>query len=281
MLRGALAGTILATILTGAALAAPPPAGSTYVSMGSSYAAGTSLPTEASDGVPRCGQGSQNYPRQIAKALNLKLVDRSCGGAITPNIIEAGQFGLPRQIDGLTADTRLVTVTIGGNDVRFVADLGRYGCVSQASDLSGCPAAPTGFDLEAAFAKAGTDMREMARQIRARAPQARVVLIDYIQIVPPRGTCPALGLTPPEAEVMRDRAQRLAALTAQVAAEAGFDLVRASQLSQGHDVCAADPWGWGYISAAERARTGAVGEHPRLEATTAIAAAVVQRLRER
>jgi lysophospholipase L1-like esterase len=274
-----LAGAILALTVSSAALAAPPAPGSTYVAMGSSYAAGTSLPKLADDSPARCGQGSENYPRQVARALNLKLVDRSCGGAVTPNILEAGQFGLPRQIDGMTADARLVTVTIGGNDVRFVADLGRYECLRQPPEGAACPAVPAGFELEAAFATLATNLRALAREIRARAPAARVVFVDYIQIVPAQGTCDALGLDPEGAADMRARAQRLAALTTQVAAEAGFDLVQASRLSQGHDVCSADPWGWGRVSATERERGAAVANHPRLKATTAIAEAVVARLR--
>src|SRR3982751_238342 len=104
--------------LAGTAAAAPRiPQGATYVALGSSFAAGPGIAAQAADSPGRCGQSAENYARQVARALKLKLVDRSCGGATTADILGTGPLGLPPQIDGLTADTALVTVTVGGNDV--------------------------------------------------------------------------------------------------------------------------------------------------------------------
>lgn len=271
--------------LANAAQAAPPAPGSTYVALGSSYAAGTSLPSLAADSPPRCGQGVENYPRQIARALDLKLIDRSCGGAVTPHLLRGGQFDQAPQIAAIAADARLVTITIGGNDVRFVSDLGEMSCRFRASQGPG-PAAPDAcrpqsadFDLERAFATLADDLHTLAAQIRRQAPQARIVFVDYITIAPPSGTCVALGLSEADAERIRQRAARLAALTAKVAAESGSDLIEASRLSRTHDVCSSEPWAWGYVSPAERERAGGVGFHPRPEGIAAIAQAVVERLR--
>ncbi len=78
---------------------------------------------------------------------------------------------------------------------------------------------------------------------------------------------------------MRRRATRLAALTAKVAADSGADLIAASRISVGHDVCSAAPWAWGFAPADQRARGDVVGFHPRPEATGAIAQAIVALLR--
>lgn len=280
---GVLAAFALAA---GQSHAAPPAPGSTYVALGSSYAAGTSLPRPADDGLAGCGQGSDSYPRQVARALQLKLVDRSCGGAVTDHILKGGQLGLPAQLASVTGDTALVTITIGGNDVRFTADLGRYSCRNHAGDApagsapAACGEAPADFQLDRAFAELEPKLRQLLAEIHARAPRARIVFVDYVTIVPPAGTCAALGLSADEAADMRGRATRLAALTAKVAAEARADLIQASSLTRGHDACSAAPWGWGYVSAAERARANAVPFHPRLEATTAVATAIVERLRQ-
>jgi lysophospholipase L1-like esterase len=279
MVRGfGLAGLVgLLGILPSAGAAAPPQG--TYVALGSSYAAGTSLPAVAPDSPASCGQGTQNYPRQVARALKLKLVDRSCGGATTVHILEGGQFGLPAQIAAVGADAGLVTVTIGGNDVRFTADLGRLSCLHAAGEGAACGAAPADFDLDRAFAALDANLRAMTAEIRRRAPRARLVLVDYVSVTPPAGTCPALGLSAADTELMRARAVRLAALTAKVAKDAGADLIEASKLTAGHNVCTAQPWAWGYASAEARA-AGAVGFHPRPEAIVAVAAAIVERLRK-
>lgn len=270
---------MLAGLLSLAGHAAAAPVAGTYVALGSSYAAGTSLPRMADDSPASCGQGTQNYPRQVARALKLTLVDRSCGGATTADILQGGQFGLPAQIDAVGENTGLVTVTIGGNDVRFTADLGRFSCLNGAGQAAACGEAPAGFDLERAFVTLEANLRAMIAEIRRRAPRARLVLVDYVTVTPPEGTCPALALSADEASLLRARAARLAAITAKVAKDAGADLIQASKLTQAHHACSAAPWVWGYVSAAERATSGGVPFHPRPEAIAAVADAIVQRLR--
>ena len=120
----------------------------------------------------------------------------------------------------------------------------------------------------------------MTAEIRRRAPRARIVLVDYVTVTPPEGTCPGLALSLEEAGLLRARAARLAALTAKVAKESGAVLIEASKLTQGHHACSADPWVWGYAPAADRATSNAVPFHPRPEAIAAVAKAVVQRLQQ-
>jgi lysophospholipase L1-like esterase len=47
----------------------------------------------------------------------------SCGGAVTRHLLHGGQYFQGPQIRTITRGTRLVTLTIGGNDVGYVADL--------------------------------------------------------------------------------------------------------------------------------------------------------------
>jgi hypothetical protein len=52
--------------------------------------------------------------------MKLSLTDVSCGNATTDNILTTPQKDHPPQIDAVTPDTKLVTITIGGNDVGYV-----------------------------------------------------------------------------------------------------------------------------------------------------------------
>ena len=265
-----------------AAKTTPIPEGATYVAMGSSYAAGPGV-TERAAGSPQpCSQSRDNYARQLAKLRRLNLVDRSCGGATTVDVLRGGQFGLPPQLDGLTADTRLVTVTIGGNDVRYMADLGVSACRTAPASASrpACPTTPAAFDLERAFAVTADNMRAIVAEVRRRSPQARLVFVDYITVLPSGAPCPKIALTQVDEDALRSRAERLARLTAQVAAETGVDLIKASELSRGHDACAADPWVQGYALKASPTDWGPVAFHPLLPAMSAIAAGLDQRLRD-
>lgn len=47
----------------------------------------------------------------------------TCSGATTSQVLHGGQyFGVP-QIDALSENTQLVTLTTGGNDMSYVGDL--------------------------------------------------------------------------------------------------------------------------------------------------------------
>ena len=68
------------------------------------------------------------------------MVDVSCSGATTAHILKRWG-GLPPQIDAVTPAARLVTVTIGGNDVGYVGGLMAASCDADAASLSAAAAA--------------------------------------------------------------------------------------------------------------------------------------------
>ena len=278
-MRRCTAAMAMALGLAAQARAAEPPlaAGARYVALGSSFAAGPAITQQAEGGVTQCRQSRDNYARQLARARGLTLVDVSCGGATTEHILKGGQFGQPAQLDAVTPQTRLVTVTIGGNDVRFTADLGVWSCANAGArrldPTAPCPQ-PAAFDRDAAFTALGGSLRAIAAEVRRRAPQARLVFVDYVAIIPPAGgACAAVALTPQQADQARAIAARLAALTEQVARDSGAGIVKASQLTRGHEACSKDAWAWGYeFPSAEP--FGSAPYHPRLPAHTAVARAL-------
>lgn len=90
------------------------PDGARYVAMGSSFAAGPGVGPNTPDSPQRCGRGTLNYPNLLAERLKLKLVDATCSGAKTVHVWPMERSA--PQIDSVDGDTRLVTITIGGND---------------------------------------------------------------------------------------------------------------------------------------------------------------------
>src|SRR5262245_7284176 len=90
-------------------------AGGTYVALGSSIASGFGISEQSTD----CGRSNRNYPNLVAARLDLTLTDVTCGAATIPNVVDAAQGTHPPQIEALTADTDLVTVTVGGNDIAY------------------------------------------------------------------------------------------------------------------------------------------------------------------
>ena len=91
--------------------------GARYVALGSSFAAGPGVPEPTGS----CGRSDSNYANLVASALELSLTDVSCNGATTDNIRHTPQDGAAPQIDAVTDQTMLVTVTIGGNDINYTS----------------------------------------------------------------------------------------------------------------------------------------------------------------
>jgi lysophospholipase L1-like esterase len=262
ILFGALAA--LAPLAALAQTPAPPPTGAKYVAMGSSFAAGPGVTVQADDPPTRCSRSKDNYAHQLARRRGLRLVDVSCSGATTAHILGAWNELKP-QLDAVDADTRLVTVTIGGNDVRLTASLGANACrTAGAANCPAAPAPPTAQD----WADLETHLRQIASEVRGRAPSARLVFVDYTTVLPAEGTCPALSLTAEQAAADREINRHVVEITAKVAGATGSGLVTASAITAPHNACAPEPWANGYPPAKGAAF------HPRLEAHTAIAQAL-------
>lgn len=222
------------------------PGGARYVNLGSSFAAGAGTGPAAPGSTPRCYQSTVNYARLLAARLQLSLDDVSCGGATSGHILGAWNE-LPPQIDAVTAETRLVTITVGGNDLAFAGNLTAASCtqgeiITIAGMALPCPSSrPV---PEAAYAQLERNMREIARQIAVRAPQARTVFIQYVTLVP-QTQCPKSRLTETQAAALRGVARRLAEITARAASASGAAVLRIDAMSRRHTPCDAEPWSVG------------------------------------
>jgi len=256
--------------------------GAHYVAMGSSFASGPGVTKSADDPPNRCTRSQDNYPRQLARALKLNLTDVSCSGAMVPNI--TGKWAeLPAQIDAVTPETRLVTITIGGNDVGYSGRLISQSCEAVREQADAAPEAlafckgfppPTMFPqpTDANFERLENNYIAAIAAIRAKAPQARIVLVQYLAALPPSGGCAALPISADHAALSRMVAARVADVTARVAKASGAALVEAMTLSADHTVCSAKPWVFGFPVA--KGPKVVIPYHPNLDGMTALAKAI-------
>lgn len=225
------------------------PSGAHYVNMGSSFAAGAGTGPAPPGSPQRCYRSSLNYAHLLAERLDLSLDDVSCGGATSAHLL--GPWNeLPAQIDAITSATRLVTITIGGNDLAFAGNLTAASCepgetIRIAGMVLPCPSPfPVAED---AYARLEGNLREIARQIEVRAPQARTVFVQYVTLVP-QTQCAQSRFTEAEAAELRVVAARLAEITARVAEESGAMVLRMDEMSKDHTPCDPDPWSVGLPS---------------------------------
>lgn len=270
-MRLALAGLALLALAASAEAERPKavPRGATYVAMGSSFGSGPGLPPLKPDAPARCMRSTRNYASLLAEKLGLKLVDVTCGGATTVHLLE-GWSELPPQIDAVTADTRLVTVTIGGNDVGYVRNLMAAACQSGARCI---PRTAVGEDV---WVRDEANLRAIVRGVRSRAPKARIVFVDYVTLLPASGSCPAVAMPEADLAVGRATAARLAALTARVAREEKAELISAAALSRGHTACDPQPWTVG--AALTDPAAGGTMWHPNAAGMRAVADALARKL---
>lgn len=271
------------SLLTAALLAAgcahhtADPGSRRYVSLGSSFAAGTSLGGLKTDTPARCGRSSVNYASLLAVELQLELTDAACNGATTTHVLE-GWNELPPQIAAITPDTRLVTITIGGNDLGYVMNLAAASC-DPAKGLSfggmARPCPTLKLPTEQDYARTEAALRAIARAVRARAPASRLIFVQYVQLVPPNA-CAKLGLNGENAQIMRLMGQRLAEITARAARKERAEVLDARRLSAQHTPCDAQPWSAGPVPNGPPANAP---WHPNMAGHAAIAKALAQQIR--
>ncbi|HEX5086641.1 MAG TPA: SGNH/GDSL hydrolase family protein [Nocardioides sp.] len=266
-----LAPVLVALVLAGAGCGDgddgdAPPIGS-YVAIGDSYTTGTGAGPLVDDaGGTACGQVGTSYPRLVAEALGAELTDASCAGARTSDATGEQTTGSgahwPPQLDRVSKGTDLVTVGLGYNDLGFFSQL-TVGCAAAAgSDPTGTPCAERnraqGVDPGSMADQVGDHLRDLLDQVHQRAPDARVLLVGYPQLVPPEGTCPELPLAAGDYPYVRERFAHLDDAMRAAASDTGSTFVDVYDASSGHDICAgAGAWVDGYP-----ASTRAAAYHP-------------------
>jgi lysophospholipase L1-like esterase len=225
--------------------------------LGSSFAAGPTIePVVDVDAM----RSARNYPHLLAQTLGAALVDLTVFGATTANILAEPQTTMTGrvfapQIDGLPADADLVTITAGGNDLQFL------GSMLFAAWSNFDPGGPMARMLGQGFAGgipvvtaedidfAATGLAAIVSAVRERAPQARVVLVDYLTVVTERTNTGDDGVFTEEELPLFLRTQTgLRQAYRIVADRSGAELLAVSTTSIEHGLGSDDPWVFGFQS---------------------------------
>jgi lysophospholipase L1-like esterase len=248
-----LAAAVTATLLlAGSARAADP---GPYVALGDSYTAAPLVPI--THGTPiGCARSDHNYPSVVKAALGASVFrDESCSSATTKHMTEpqsvTGGNHAP-QFDALSADARLVTIGIGGNDVGLVGaavDCIQLGLLAPLTGTA-CRsnfAKPGGGDrLVDQIAASAPKIAATLQGIHARSPQARVLIVGYPAVAPTDGrSCyPLVPLSSDDLAYFDELLRRTNAMIAEQAAANDAEFVDTYAESVGHDVCTLPPTRW-------------------------------------
>jgi lysophospholipase L1-like esterase len=229
--------------LAGAARAA------NYAALGDSYAAGPLIPSQISP--LGCLKSDHNYAHLAAPGIGLSLRDPTCSGATTedmtsPQEIEIGGPN-PPQFDSLDANTEVVSLTIGGNDIGF-SEIA-LSCLTLNPFSTPCKNKydSGGHDqIAERISATAPKVAAVLQGIHSRSPSASVYVVNYAAIFPESGfgCWPQMPIGFGDVPYLRSKQKELNAMLATQAAGNSATLVDWYQASIGHDACKGSSTRW-------------------------------------
>ncbi|MBS45253.1 MAG: GDSL family lipase [Nocardioides sp.] len=253
-----------------------------YVALGDSYTAAPLFPLADDEIISSCLRSKKNYPTMVGRRLDVEVVDVSCSGASTRSMFDEQRFeegSNPAQLDSLDDTVDLVTLGIGANDFRFFSQM-MFECLAIAeTDPTGAPCETRNLNskgkdrLERKLGEIRRNVTKVVRAIGKRAPEARILLIGYPQLLPDEGSCRAkLPLAEGDYAYVKGLNLRLAKTVKRGGIKGGAEYVDLVEASKGHDICSDQPWVAGVRGDPKRA----MGLHPSPAEQRAVAKLVVE-----
>lgn len=212
------------------AFAAPAAASSVrYVALGDSYSSGVGAGSYISASGD-CLRSTKAYSQLWANAhAPASYVSVACSGAKTTDVTA-------NQVSALSSTTTLVSISIGGNDLGFASVMQDCVLYSTTTCVN---------ELNAAENTARTSLPGWLdttyNAIRAHAPNARVVVLDYPRFYHDKWYC--VGLSSTDRNKINEAADVLDGVISAAATRHGFAFadVRAA-FGNGHEICDSGSW---------------------------------------
>ena len=200
-----------------------------YVALGDSYSSGVGAGSYTSSS-GNCLRSTNAYSQLWANAHSpASYVSVACSGAKTTDV-SANQLG------ALSTGTTLVSVTIGGNDVNFsgvMEDCVIYGTNTCVSDVNNA-------ENQARTVLPGK-LDTVYNNIRAHAPNARVVVLSYPRFYHDLWYC--VGLSSTSRNKINEGADVLDGVISAAASRHGFAFADVrSRFAAGHEICDSGSW---------------------------------------
>ncbi|GLW53640.1 SGNH/GDSL hydrolase family protein [Kitasatospora phosalacinea] len=199
-------------------------AGVNYVALGDSYSAGVGSGSYTSDS-GSCSRSTKAYP-YLWKAAHAptSFAFVACSGAKTGDVSA-------NQLSALSSSTTLVSLTIGGNDAGFASTMQTCVLDSESSCLSAVNTAKS-----YATNTLPSKLSSLYAQIKAKAPNAHVVVLGYPHLYQVPGTC-IFGISNTKRTAINSAADTLDTVIAKQAADAGFTFKDVRSAFAGHEIC--------------------------------------------
>ncbi len=200
-----------------------------YVALGDSYSSGVGAGSYTSSS-GSCDRSTNAYSQLWANANDpASYVSVACSGATTSSVISS-------QLSALSASTTLVSITVGGNDIGFSNVMET--CVLDGSD---CVGAVHNAESEAENQLPG-ELNSVLAGIKADAPNARVVVLDYPELYDLSKSSGCIGLSTSNRTALNQGAQILDSEIRAAAGRYGDVFADAAGQFAGHEICDSSSW---------------------------------------
>ncbi len=203
-----------------------------YLAMGDSYSAGTGTGTDwiPTPDAATCHRTKQSYPYLMSKAHpSWTFLNATCHGAVTSDMLNSQ---IPSQV---SPNIKWITYTIGGNDAGFAKVMSE--CVTAL--LPGI--CDYRIDEAQKFIKEqlGARLDAVNNQIKLKAPNAKVIVLDYPWLYNASLSCSAIDLGSAEKTRLNETSDLMRALINAATGRAGAKFVFADVIPSfiGHAVC--------------------------------------------
>jgi lysophospholipase L1-like esterase len=250
MLRRVRVLVVLASIVGALTVGAAGASAANWAGLGDSYAAGPLIPNQQLNPLG-CLRSDRNFAHVAAASLGRSLADVSCSGAKTDDMTAAQDVtpgpANPPQFNALTADTQIVTLQIGGNDIGFTSILQNCATANPFAHPCRDKYVVNGRDtLADRIAATAAKIAAVLQGIHARSPSARVFVVNYAAILPETGSgCwPQVPIAFTDVPYLRSVEKNLNAMLAQQAAANGARIVDDYTASIGRDACKSASTRW-------------------------------------
>ncbi len=212
-----------------------------YVALGDSYSAASGVLPPDLTAPPQCLRSTANYPHVIAAATGARLTDVTCGGADTGDYLAEQYPGVAPQLDAVTRDTQVVTMTIGGNDSGvFIDSITQCGAAGLTTLGRGSPCRDRYGSSFQDTIRTTTypSLVRVLEAVRAKAPRAEVAILGYPSILPATGGCfPQMPIAEGDVPYLRAVQATLNDAVRRAAEATGVTYVDMTRVSEGHDAC--------------------------------------------
>ena len=250
MLRRVRVVVVLVSLAGALSVGAGGASAANWAGLGDSYAAGPLIPNQPLNPLG-CLRSDHNFAHLAAAALGRSLADASCSGATTDRHDRRPRAPTRaptrRSSTRSTADTQIVTLQIGGNDIGFTSILENCATANPFAHPCRDKYVVNGHDtLADKIAATAPKVAAVLQGIHARSPRARVFVVNYAAILPETGSgCwPQVPIAFTDVPYLRGVEKNLNAMLAQQAAANGARIVDDYTASIGRDACKSSRTRW-------------------------------------